>query len=264
MDFTEILLKKEEGIAVITLNRPERFNAFTTSMYREFPRILDQLRRDDEIKAAILTGAGKGFCAGSDVSERMVKRLEKGSEENRFENLQQVGGVALNVSSFDKPLIGAINGAAVGAGLSLALLCDIRLASAKARFGAVWLNVGLIPDVGATYYLPRIVGREKALELMLTRDIIGADEALRIGLVGKVLPHDQLMDEAMKLAGVIAAGPSVAVELTKRGLQRSLENDLETQLDYESYAQNICRQTEDHREGIRAFAEKRKPVFKGK
>ena len=264
MGFNEILLEKEEGIAVITLNRPERFNAFTTSMYRELPRIVDQLRRDDEIKVAILTGARKGFCAGSDVSERMVKRLETGCEESRFENLQQVGAMALDMFNFDKPLIGAINGVAVGAGLSIALLCDIRLASEKARFGALWLNMGLIPDLGSTYSLPRIVGREKALELMLSREIIGADEALKIGLVSKVFPHDQLMDEAMELAMSIAAGPSVAVELTKRGLRRSLENDLETQLDYEGYAQNICRQTEDHREGVCAFTEKRKPIFTGK
>ena len=264
MAFNEILLEKKEGVAVVTLNRPERFNSFTTSMYREFPQIVDQLRRDDEVKAVILTGAGKGFCAGSDVSDRLGKRLEKGGEESRFENLQQVGAMALDIADFDKPIIGAINGAAVGAGLSLALLCDIRLASEKARFGAVWLNVGFIPDVGATYYLPRIVGREKALELILTREIVGADEALKIGLVSKVFPHAQLMDEARKLAGSIAAGPSVAVELTKRGLQRSLENDLKTQLDYETYAQNICRQTEDHKEGIRAFAEKRKPAFVGR
>lgn len=264
MAFNEILLEKKEGVAVVTLNRPERFNSFTTSMYREFPRIVDQLRRDDEVKAVILTGAGKGFCAGSDVSDRLGKRLEKGGEESRFENLQQVGAMALDIADFDKPIIGAINGAAVGSGLSLALLCDIRLASEKARFGAVWLTVGLTADVGATYYLPRIVGREKALELILTREIVGADEALKIGLVSKVFPHAQLMDEARKLAGSIAAGPSVAVELTKRGLQRSLENDLKTQLDYETYAQNICRQTEDHKEGIRAFAEKRKPAFVGR
>ena len=263
MAFNEILLEKEGGIAVITLNRPDRFNSFTTSMYREFPRIVDQLRRDDEVKAVILTGAGKGFCAGSDVSDRLGKRLEKGGEESRFENLQQVGAMVLDIADFDKPIIGAINGVAVGSGFSLALLCDIRLASEKARFGAVWLTVGLIPDLGCTYTLPRIIGREKALELMLSREIIGADEALRIGLVSKVYPHDQLMDEAKKLANSIAAGPSVAVELTKRALQRSLENNLKTQLDYETYAQNVCRQTEDHREGIRAFTEKRKPLFKG-
>lgn len=264
MAFNEILLGKSEGVAIITLNRPERFNSFTTNMYREFPRILDQLRRDDEVKAVILTGAGNGFCAGSDVSDRLGKRLKEGGEESRFENLQRVGAIALDITDFDKPIIGAVNGTAVGAGLSLALLCDIRLASKKARFGAVWLNVGLIPDVGATYSLPRIVGKEKAMALILSREIIGADEALKIGLVSKVFPHDQLMDEARNLARSIATGPSVAVELTKRGLQRSLENDLKTQLDYETYAQNICRQTEDHKEGIRAFAEKRKPAFVGR
>ena len=264
MAFNEILLEKKEGVAVVTLNRPERFNSFTTRMYREFPRILDQLRRDDEVKAVILTGAGKGFCAGSDVSDRLGKRLKEGGEGSRFENLQRVGAMALDITDFEKPIIGAVNGTAVGAGLSLVLLCDIRLASERARFGALWLNIGLIPDVGATYSLPRIVGKEKAMALILSREIIGAEEALKIGLVSKVFPHDQLMDEARNLARSIATGPSVAVELTKRGLQRSLENDLKTQLDYETYAQNICRQTEDHKEGIRAFAEKRKPVFVGR
>ncbi|MCX5824310.1 MAG: enoyl-CoA hydratase [Deltaproteobacteria bacterium] len=263
-DSNEILLEQNEGVAIITLNRPERFNSFTTSMYREFPRILDQLKRDDEVKAVILTGAGKGFCAGSDVSDRLGKRLKEGGEGSRFETLQRVGAIALNIADFDKPIIGAINGTAVGAGLSLTLLCDIRLASEKARFGAVWLNVGLVPDVGATYSLPRIVGKEKAMALILSREVIGAEEALKIGLVSKVFPHDQLMKEAKKLAKSITSAPSVAVELTKRALQRSLDNDLRTQLDYESYAQNICRQTEDHKEGIRAFAEKRKPVFIGK
>ena len=264
MNTEEILLEKREGIAVITLNRPEQFNSFTTNMYREFPRIVDQLKRDDQVRVIILTGAGKGFCAGSDVSDRLGKRLEKGGEESRFENLRQVGAMAIDIADLDKPLIGAINGAAVGAGLSLSLLCDIRLASEKARFGAVWLSVGLVPDVGATYSLPRIVGREKALELMLSREVIDAREALKIGLVSKVLTPDQLMKDAMELATKIASGPAVAIELTKRGLQRSLDNDLKTQLDYETYAQNICRQTEDHREGIRAFVEKRKPVFKGR
>jgi len=264
MASNEILVEKKEGVAVVTLNRPERFNALTASMLRRFPEIFDQLRRDDGVKAVILTGTGKGFCAGADVFERLADRLEKGDEGSRFEHLQQVGAMALNIADFDKPLIGAINGVAAGGGLSIALLCDIRLASDNARFTAVWLNIGLIADVGATYYLPRIVGREKAFELMLTGEIVGADEALKIGLVSKIFPHDQLMDEARKLAKSIAVGPSVAVELTKRGLQRSLANDLKTQLDYESYAQNICRQTEDHKEGIRAFAEKRKPVFSGK
>lgn len=264
MGAQEILLDKEGGIAVITLNRPDRLNALTTNMYEELPEILDQLKKDDKVKVVILTGSGKGFCAGSDVHDRLDKRLEKGAENSRFQKLQPVGKIALDIADFDKPIIGAINGVAVGAGLSMALLCDIRLASEKARFGAIWLNIGLIADVGATYFLPRIIGKERALELMLSRRIIDADEALKIGLVGTIWPADQLMNEAKKLAQEIAESPSVGVELTKRALQRSLENNLKMQLDFESYAQNICRQTQDHKEGIAAFKEKRKPKFQGK
>ena len=263
MSFDEILFEKKEGVAVITLNRPERFNAFTTRMYREFPKIIDNIRRDDEIRVMIITGSGKGFCAGSDVTDRLADRLEKGKEENRFETLKQVGAIALDLVNFDKPIITAINGVAVGAGLSIPLISDIRIASEKARFGAVWVRVGLIPDVGATYFLPRIIGKDRALEMALSGDIIDAEEALKIGLITKLVPHDELMTESMGLAAKIAAGPAVAIELIKRGFQRSLNNDLLTQLDYESYAQGICRHTEDHKEGIRAFTEKRKPDFKG-
>jgi 2-(1,2-epoxy-1,2-dihydrophenyl)acetyl-CoA isomerase len=263
MDFENILLEKDGGVATLTLNRPDRLNSCTTGTYRELSMIMRQINRDDEIKVVILTGAGRGFCAGSDISDRLASRIEKGGEENRFEILQQVGSTALDVADVDKPIIAAINGVAVGAGLSLTLLCDFRIASEKARFGAVWVNMGLIPDVGATYYLPRIVGVEKAMELMVTGDIINADEALRIGLVSKVVSSDQLMITAKDLATKIAAGPSVAIELMKRGLRRALNNDLKTQLDYESYAQNTCRKTEDHKEAIQAFMGKRKPQFKG-
>jgi len=193
----------------------------------------------------------------------LASRVEKGGEENRFETLRPTGAVALDIANLDKPIIAAINGVAVGAGLSLVLLSDIRLASEKARFGAVWINMGFIPDLGSTYFLPRIVGMEKALDLMLSGEVINAEEALRIGLVGRVIPHEQLMATAKELATKIAAGPSVAVELTKRGLRRALNNDLRTQLDYESYAQNLCRKTEDHKEAVQAFKEKRKPKFRG-
>lgn len=263
MDFEDILLEEKEGIITLTLNRPDRLNSCTTRMYRELSNIMNQIKRNDEIKVVILTGAGRGFCAGSDVSDRLAGRVVKPGEENRYETLQPVGAVALDIAGLDKPIIGAINGVAVGAGLSLALLCDIRFASESARFGAVWINMGLIPDVGATYYLPRIVGAEKALDLMLSGKIIDAEEALEIGLVSKVVPPDRLMAVAKELATKIATGPSVAIELTKRGLKRSFDNDLNPQLDYESYAQNLCRKTEDHKEAIQAFLEKRKPQFKG-
>ncbi len=263
MSDDQIIVEAERGIVVVTLNRPEQLNAFTTEMYHNFCNILDSLNKDDSVKAIIITGAGRGFCSGSDVSKRLRGHLEKTLEESRFERLKQVGSMVLDMDEFDKPIIAAINGVAAGAGLSVALASHIRLASEKARFGAVWVNVGLIPDLGATYYLPRIVGLDKAFDLSLTGRIIDAKEALEIGLVTKVVPHGELIPEAKKLAAKIATGPAVAVELIVRGLKRSLNNDLRTQLDYESYAQNVCRCTHDHKEGVRAFLEKRKPRFKG-
>ncbi len=259
----QIIVETEKGIAMVTLNRPEQLNAFTTEMYHNFSNILDSLNKDDNVKAIIITGAGRGFCSGSDVFERLRSRLEKTLEESRFERLKQVGSMVLDMDKVDKPIIAAINGIATGAGLSIALASHIRLASEKARFGAVWVNVGLIPDLGATYYLPRIIGFDKAFDLCLTGRIIDAKEALEIGLVTKIVPHDELIPEAKELAAKIAMGPAIAVELTVRGLKRSLNNDLKTQLDYESYAQNVCRGTQDHKEGVQAFLEKRKPKFRG-
>ena len=264
MSNDEILVEEAEGVAVVTLNRPQRLNAFTTNMYHEFSKILCKLKKDDSVKVMIITGSGKGFCAGSDVSDRLAGHSKRRAEESRFETLKQVGSIALDMDDFDKPIIAAINGVAVGAGLSVALASHIRLASEKARFGAVWVQVGLIPDVGATYYLPKIIGIDKAFELTLSGKIINAEKALEIGLVTQVVPDNELMPKAKELASRIAAGPAVAVELVVRGLKRSLNNDLRTQLDYESYAQNVCRSTDDHKEGVQAFLEKRKPMFKGK
>lgn len=258
--------KDGEGIATLTLNRPDRLNAMTTAMWRELPRLLARVAEDDEIKVLVLIGTGQGFCAGSDVSERLAKRLSgvEAVEQSRRELIEQVGSPALAFAGLDKPVIAAVNGIAVGAGLSLALLCDIRIASDRARFGSVWVRRGLIPDLGATYTLPRVVGIEKAVELMVTGELIGAEEAKRIGLVSRVVPHDDLMGAVSELAHKMAAGPAVAIELTKRGIYRSLHNDLKAQLDYESYAQNLCRQTEDFREGVQAFLENRPAVFSGK
>jgi 2-(1,2-epoxy-1,2-dihydrophenyl)acetyl-CoA isomerase len=174
------------------------------------------------------------------------------------------GTVAMSFEDLDKPIIAALNGVAVGAGLSMALACDIRIASENARFGAIWVKRGLIPDAGATWFLPRVLPYDKAIELAFTGDLVGAREALEMGLVTRVVPHDQLMPEAEALAGKIAKGPSVAIELIKRGFRRSLTNDLKSQLDYETYAQNLCRRSEDHREGVKSFMEKRPPEFKGR
>ncbi len=264
MDFNEILVEEKKKFAVITLNRPDKFNAYTTEMYEKLPEILNDISKNDKIKAVVITGAGKGFCSGSDVVSRLGGDLQNEEKVGPTENIRQIEDLTNLFGNFAKPVISAVNGVAVGAGLSTALISDIRIASEKARFGAVWVKMGLIPDMGATYYLPRIVGVSKAIEMTLTGEIIDAQEALRIGLVNKIVPHEQLMDKALEMAENIASGPSVAIKLAKRALHRAPNNDLQMQMDYECYAQFFCRQTYDHKEGINAYKEKRPPLFKGR
>ena len=257
----DILVDVEQGVATITLNRPEKLNALTTEMANKFSQVIQDVRVNDEIKALIITGAGSGFCSGTDLESRMREMKEKIRE--RWEVISPTGYQLLPLVRLEKPTIAAVNGVAAGLGLSIALACDIRLASENARFTAVWVKRGLIPDGGATYFLPRILGISKALELMFTGDIMSATEAERIGLVSKVVPHDNLMTVAKETATKIARGPSVAIELMKKAAYRALENSLELQLDFETYAQNICRQTQDYKDGVEAFMQKRPPQFKG-
>lgn len=284
----DIIVTREEGVATLTLNRPDKLNAVTTAMWNQLPQVLDDLRKDDSVKVLLITGAGRGFCAGSDMG-RLASVLEKqqgiksseiirptGHELLPLANLEKaniniVNGVEAGAGQFidllanlEKPTIAAINGVAAGAGLSIALACDIRIASQEARFTCVWVRVGFIPDAGATYYLPRIVGMSKALELMFTGDTIDAGEAERIGLVNRVVPHKELMAVTKELATRIAKGPSIAIKLMKLATLKGLRHDLMSYLDFESYALNICRQTDDHREGVEAFKQKREPQFKGR
>ncbi|MBW2003367.1 MAG: enoyl-CoA hydratase/isomerase family protein [Deltaproteobacteria bacterium] len=264
MDYENIILEKRRGVAILTLNRPDKLNAMTTKMWKDLPRIIDDVREDNEIKVMILTGVGRAFCAGSDVGGRLANRLTgKRIETTRKDLLEPVGYVAYVMRSLDKITIAAVNGTAVGAGLSLALLCDIRIASETARFGAIWVKMGLIADLGTTYTLPRTVGTSKALELMLTGEMINAHEAEQLGLVTKVVPQNDLMKASKLLASKLVIGPAVAIELMKRAVYKGIHNDLLTQLDFESYAQNLCRQTDDHAEAVKAFLEKREPQFKG-
>lgn len=265
-DLTEELIYAcEEGVARLTLNRPDKLNACTGAMYEGMCRVVEEVRDDDSVKVLIITGTGRAFCVGSDVEARLAVRSGGGRlEKSRKEMVQPVGWFASAIHNVSKPTIAAVNGIAVGAGLSIALLCDIRIASEEARFGAIWVKRGLIPDAGGTYLLPRIVGLDKALEFAFTGDIIDAKEAERIGLVTKVVPYDDLMKVVNELALKIAKGPSVAIELMKRGMHRGLYADLDSQLDFEGYAQNLCFQTEDCKEAIAAFKEKREARFQGK
>ena len=259
MDYEGIILDKEAGIATITLNRPEQLNAISPAMAQSLVRALDDIDKDDSLKVVIITGAGRGFCSGADIST--FEGMDKMSHKEMGDALRRW---TLPLYNFPKPTIAAINGAATGAGLSWAMLCDIRIASEKARFSSAFIRVALVPDTGASYLLPRIAGSAKAMELMLTGDIIDAAEAQRLGIVNKVVPEQELMKEARQLAERMARGPSIAIGLTKQAIKRGVHNNLEQQVEFESFAQHICLKTEDNKEAARAFFEKRQPEFKGR
>jgi 2-(1,2-epoxy-1,2-dihydrophenyl)acetyl-CoA isomerase len=259
MQYECLLLEKKENVAVITLNRPDRLNALNMTLMREIREVLEEMKQSSEIRALVVTGAGRGFCSGADIGGGTQPTLE--DEEFRRYSLDPSPFLLL---ALGKPSIAAINGVAVGAGLSLASACDIRIASENASFGALWIRRGLIPDAGATYLLPRILGVSKALELMLTGKTISAREAERIGLVNKVLPPEDLLNTCIELAVAIAKGPPIASELTKRAVYKKMVFEWEDQLIFERYASSICTQTEDFKEGVKAFVEKREPVFRGR
>jgi 2-(1,2-epoxy-1,2-dihydrophenyl)acetyl-CoA isomerase len=263
MEFEKMTLEKEEGVGTLTFNHPEKLNAMTTEMWLDLGRVVETVQEDEEIKVLVITGAGRAFCSGSDVSGRLALRVAGKIPMTHRELVEPVGYLSYFIHTLDIPIIAAINGTAAGAGLSFVLLSDIRIASNTARFSAAWVKVGLIGDMGATYLLPRVVGISKAIELLTTGDMINAQEAERIGLVSKVVPPEELMPTVKALATKLAQGPTVTIKFLKRGVYKGIHNDFLTQLDFESYGQNVCRQTEDHREGVRAFMEKRPPRFKG-
>lgn len=273
MENKDLLYVKKEGVATITLNRPEKLNAFSPPMIRDLVLALKEAQEDHEVKAILLTGAGKAFCAGGDVeamSEGVgffrpdvnlpaVKPHSLHIKNTLWKLIQQV---PLALENIDKPVIASVNGDAVGAGCDLALMCDIRITSDQARFSEGYVRLGLVPGDGGAYFLPRIVGVAKALEMLWTGDFIDAGEALRIGLVNKVVPAGELSEAAFKFARRLAQGPALAMSLTKRAVYQGLKTDLKTSLDLISSHMGIVVETGDHREGVRALLEKRKPDFK--
>ncbi len=251
----------ENGVAEITLNRPEALNAFNDEMAAEVQDALKTAERDSNVRALLLTGAGKGFCAGQDLNA-VRERPENHSFRDHL--LKTFNPVVAKLASIEKPVIAAVNGAAVGAGFGIALACDIRYASETAKFRMAFIGIGLAPDSGTSYFLPRLLGLGRALELAYTNELVDARTALDLGLVNKIFPAADLLPQARALASQLAAGPTRGYGLTKRAMAHAAAGTLADALDYEAHTQDIAGRTHDHKEGVAAFLEKRKPEFNGR
>jgi enoyl-CoA hydratase len=255
MAFENIILEKEGGIGILTFNRPDAMNSLNNQTRAEFRAAMADLAADDEIKVVILTGSGKAFVAGSDIKElKQTTPLDA-------HNIHRLGDL---VQNFEKPVIAAVNGFALGGGCEIVMGCDIIIASDKAKFGQPEINLGIIPGGGGTQRLQQLVGVCRAKELILTGDIIRAEEADRIGLVNRVVPADQLMTTVKEIAGKIAAKSTAAVKIAKASINRGMQIGLESGLAYEREMYSLSLTLEDKMEGVAAFIEKRAPQFKGK
>jgi 2-(1,2-epoxy-1,2-dihydrophenyl)acetyl-CoA isomerase len=248
-----------DGVATITLDRPAALNALTIPMKRDVLAALRAAERDTAVRAVILTGAGRAFCAGQDLQERLEPDPPSLGEELR----ERYNPIVRAMRSLSKPIIGAINGVAAGAGASLAFACDLRVAAESASFVLAFGRLGLIPDSGATWLLPRLVGPARASAMALLNEPLSAEEAERIGLVLKVVPGESLLEEARSVARKVVESAPIGVALTKRALNAAFDRDLEAALAYEAYLQDLAGRTRDHAEGIAAFTEKRPTRFSG-
>lgn len=259
MAYDTILYEKEHGVATVTLNRPQALNAFTPQMNAELQAVLKDADEDPSVRCLLITGSGRAFSAGQDLKART--REQRGSLGESLR--EKYNPMILRIRRTEKIVLAAVNGVAAGAGCNLALACDLRIASEEARFIEAFVRVGLAPDCGGSLLLPRLVGLSKAMELFLLGEPVSAQEALRLGLVAKVVPAAALSKTAREMAERVAHGPR-SVGLIKRAVNRAFLSELETQLEYEAYLQEIAGRSADYDEGVRAFLEKRLPVFTGK
>jgi 2-(1,2-epoxy-1,2-dihydrophenyl)acetyl-CoA isomerase len=260
---SDVLLSAQAGrVVTLTMNRVEALNALNQESIRALRKAFEAASRDASVGCVILTGAGRAFCTGADLRE-VSGRYDAGDTELGEDLRRNYSPLIRAIRACSKPVIAAINGTAAGAGLSLALACDIRLASTAAQLIVVFVRVGLVPDAGSLYYLTRIFGLGKATEMALTGEPMTVEEAHRLGAIAAVFSPEQLMAAAMERATRLAAGPIKTYALIKRGLDRALDLDLEQTLEMEAHLQTLAALTPDHREAVKAFLEKRKPVFKG-
>ncbi len=262
MEFEMILLKKEEAVGTIVLNRPKALNPVNKKTAQEISAALEDLKADPNIRSVILTGAGKAFSAGGDIREIENYTAQETMKFRDF--MLVVKKMILDIRNTPKPVIAAVNGLAYGVGFSLALSADVVLASENAGFCQVFVKIGLVPDGGSTFFLPRLIGFARSFPLVFSGDPISAKEALALGLVSKVVPPDKLEEEAIALARKLAQGPTRAMGLAKELMYAGMERTLSEQLDEEASVQCLCRLTRDHQEGLQAFHEKRSPRFEGR
>lgn len=264
LQLQSVMLTKEDGVAVVTLNEPDKLNRSTPSIIGGLHEALKYVERDSEIRVMVLTGAGRAFHSGGDVSS--FEKLSTDGSPPLYVTPQDSAILAVykGLRHLDKPTIAAVNGYAIGAGFTLALACDIRIASEAARFSLPQVRLGLLPDVGGSWFLPRVVGLSKACELTFTADMIDAQEAERIGLVSRTVPHEELMPVTLELAHKIARNAPLALRVSKRALYSNLSNTFDEAFDLELYLATVLLRTEDGLEGGKAFLEKREPVWKGR
>jgi 2-(1,2-epoxy-1,2-dihydrophenyl)acetyl-CoA isomerase len=261
--YSTIIFEPHGAVALMKLNRPEKLNAFGGPMRDEILDLLPQIAADEAIRALVITGEGRGFSAGGDIDH--LKQLRENKDEQGFRTVLGKGQqITRSLRALAKPVIAAVNGPCAGAGFSFALGCDIRIASDKATFGPSFALIGLHPDWGGSWFLPKLIGSAKACELVFTGSMIGAAEAEKIGLVNRVAPHEELMPAVMDLAERMARNPPGVLRLAKESIYRSLSSDLETAFARETQVQLDCFYSEDFLEGLTAFKEKRKPQFRGR
>ncbi|HEY0440954.1 MAG TPA: enoyl-CoA hydratase-related protein [Xanthobacteraceae bacterium] len=246
----------EDGLATITLDRPDRMNAFTFEMIEAWTAALERCRRDDAVKVVVVTGTGTAFCSGGDIVE-MGDRLAHPPAQRKDELFEKIQRIPLTLEDLDKPVIAAVNGAATGAGMDLALMCDLRYAARGARFAETYVRVGLVPGAGGAHFLPRIVGPSKALELFFTGDFIDAEEAHRIGIVNQVFDDAALAREVEKIARKIARAPTLTLRMIKRAVYQGMRNDLRTNLDLISSHYAVITSTPEHHKAVQSFIEAR-------
>ncbi len=257
-----VVVKQDGAVATILLNRPERMNAIDDGVRAGLADAFANVAHDAGIRAVVLTGAGRGFCAGGDI-RRMVE-LKQDHQSAVFRGFLEAGHeLVREIRRMPKMVIASVNGPAAGAGMNLALACDLRIASEAASFRQAFVNIGLHPDWGGTFFVPRMVGVGRAIEILALGEVVAADEAHRLGLVNFLVPHVKLAEETRKLAGRVAAAPALPLELLKHALYERLETEMDRMMEHEVDAQMKCFDSDDFMEGITAFLEKRQPRFKG-